>query len=384
MAEQIGREALEARVLEGLKHKLMAPEIAAEAMRAYADETNRLNRERRINAETDRKALADIERQLKAIIAAIEDGGYTRMLSDRLRALEAQQDEITERLARAPISIPDIHPNIADTYRRKVVRLADALNHPEDRYEAAAALRGLIELSFSPPAAGGASFTPPYMANGGRSSIGLHAPNRCTKRRKLARPPIFLDCQSQCMRGLDPRIHLQTHARQKVGLPGLRPAMTNMGWNQQKLIQIAASIPRDVVAGEHGAHGVDQLTLGHESLGFSLALQMLLAAFFQLRQFGAEDQVFHQDVGGAARMVLFVATLDDDARAVAPVGVFELVANVLRIAEVKLGADVRLAQLLDHALIVGQPVAVEHGDDDRAGRRLVFDLGYQKDRSLVR
>jgi site-specific DNA recombinase len=141
----IGREALEARVLDGLKHKLMAPEIAAEAMRAYADETNRLNRERRTNAETDRKALADIERQLKAIIAAIEDGGYTRMLSDRLRALEAQQDEITERLARAPISIPDIHPNIADTYRRKVARLADALNHPEDRYEAAAALRGLIE-----------------------------------------------------------------------------------------------------------------------------------------------------------------------------------------------------------------------------------------------
>ena len=56
----IGREALEARVLEGLKQKLMAPEIAAEAMRAYADETNRLNRERRTNAETDRKALVDI------------------------------------------------------------------------------------------------------------------------------------------------------------------------------------------------------------------------------------------------------------------------------------------------------------------------------------
>ena len=123
----------------------MAPEVAAEAMRAYAEETNRLNRERRANAEADRKALADIERKLKDIVAAIEDGGYTRMLSDRLRVLEAQQDEIAERLARAPINIPDIHPNVADTYRRKVVRLADALNHPEDRYEAAAALRGLIE-----------------------------------------------------------------------------------------------------------------------------------------------------------------------------------------------------------------------------------------------
>jgi site-specific DNA recombinase len=141
----IGREALEARVLEGLKHKLMAPEIVAEAMRAYAEETNRLNRERRTNAEADRKAVADIERKLKDIVIAIEDGGYTRTLSDRLRELEAQQDKITERLTYAPVDIPDIHPNIADIYRRKVARLADALNHPEDRYEAAAALRGLIE-----------------------------------------------------------------------------------------------------------------------------------------------------------------------------------------------------------------------------------------------
>jgi site-specific DNA recombinase len=141
----IGREGLEARVLEGLKHKLLAPEIAAEAMRAYAEETNRLNRERRSTGEADRKALAAIERQTKAIVIAIEDGGYTRTLSDRLRELEAQQDEIAERLAHAPSDIPDIHPNVADVYRRKVARLADALNHPEDRHEATAALRGLIE-----------------------------------------------------------------------------------------------------------------------------------------------------------------------------------------------------------------------------------------------
>ena len=141
----IGREALEARVLDGLKHKLMTPEVAAEAMRAYADETNRLNRERRTNGEVYRRTLADIERKLRDIVAAIEDGGYTRILSDRLRELETQQDEITERLARAPVDIPDIHPNVADIYRRKVARLADALNHPEDSHEATAALRGLIE-----------------------------------------------------------------------------------------------------------------------------------------------------------------------------------------------------------------------------------------------
>ena len=46
----IRRPVLEQRLLAGLKDRLMAPEVAAEAMRAYAEETNRLNRERRTAA----------------------------------------------------------------------------------------------------------------------------------------------------------------------------------------------------------------------------------------------------------------------------------------------------------------------------------------------
>jgi len=141
----IAREALEARMLAGLKDRLMAPEIAAEAMRAYAEETNRLNRERRSSGASDRKALADIEKKLKEIVAAIEDGGYTRALMDRLRELEAKQDELTERLSRAPADIPDIHPNVAGIYRRKVERLSEALQRPQERDEAAEAIRALIE-----------------------------------------------------------------------------------------------------------------------------------------------------------------------------------------------------------------------------------------------
>ncbi len=41
-------------MLDGLRDRLMAPEIAAEAMRAYAEETNRLNRERRSSGDADR------------------------------------------------------------------------------------------------------------------------------------------------------------------------------------------------------------------------------------------------------------------------------------------------------------------------------------------
>ena len=92
----------------------------------------------------DRRELAEIEKKIATMIAAIEDGGYVRGMSDRLRELEARQDELAERLSAAPADLPDIHPNVAEIYRRKVARLADALNHPDDRDEAATAIRGLI------------------------------------------------------------------------------------------------------------------------------------------------------------------------------------------------------------------------------------------------
>ncbi len=141
----IRRVVIKERVLSGLKDRLKAPEVAAEAMRGHAEESNRINRERRATGASDRKELADVERRIAAMIAVIEDGGYVRGTVDRLRELEARQDELNERLSAAPADLPDIHPNVADVYRRKVARLAEALDHPEDRDAAAAAIRSLID-----------------------------------------------------------------------------------------------------------------------------------------------------------------------------------------------------------------------------------------------
>ena len=140
----IRRAVIEERVLSGLKDRLMASEAAAEAMRAYAEETNRINRERRASGASDRKELAGVEKKIAAMIAVIEDGGYVRGMVDRLCELEAPQDELNEWFAVTP-DLPDIHPSIADIYRHKVARLAEALDHPEDRGAAASAIRGLIE-----------------------------------------------------------------------------------------------------------------------------------------------------------------------------------------------------------------------------------------------
>ena len=79
------------------------------------------------------------------MIAVIEDGGYVRGMVDRPRELEARQDELNERRSATPADLPDIHPNIADVYRRRVVRLAEALDHPGDRDAVAADIGSLID-----------------------------------------------------------------------------------------------------------------------------------------------------------------------------------------------------------------------------------------------
>ncbi|MFC3058947.1 zinc ribbon domain-containing protein [Paenirhodobacter populi] len=55
----IAREELESRVLAGLKDRMMTPEVAAEAMRAYAEETNRLLERRRMEGGTGEGREAD-------------------------------------------------------------------------------------------------------------------------------------------------------------------------------------------------------------------------------------------------------------------------------------------------------------------------------------
>ena len=134
----IRRVELEERVLVGLKDHLMAPEAADAVVRAWAEETNRLNRERNASGEADRKELTDVEKKIEGIVVAIQDGAYSPALKERLHKLEARKEELTKRLATIPAEIPDIHPNVAGVYRRKVARLAKALGKPGERDAAAA------------------------------------------------------------------------------------------------------------------------------------------------------------------------------------------------------------------------------------------------------
>jgi hypothetical protein len=143
MAERFAVTTLSV-VLAGLTDKLVSPEAVAVAVRAYAEETNRQNHELRAQVEASRCALEKIERGSKGILDAIEDGMYQPAMRARMSDLEQQKAGIEARLAEAPADMPDVHPNIAEHYRAKVLRLAETLAEPESNGEAREDVRSLV------------------------------------------------------------------------------------------------------------------------------------------------------------------------------------------------------------------------------------------------
>lgn len=114
-----------------------------EAIRSFVEETNRLNHAQRADRSATESKLDKIKKGKTDIVDAIENGRYSETLMDRLLDFEAEEKVLKAAMAEAPADTPDIHPNIAGIFAKKVGRLAEALNRLEDRDEAADAIRGL-------------------------------------------------------------------------------------------------------------------------------------------------------------------------------------------------------------------------------------------------
>ena len=140
----ISRQEIEARALEGLKDRLMAPELVREFIRAFQEEANRTAREQDQHSKADRIQLQLVERKITGIVTAVEEGRYSRVLGDRLSELESQHEQLRLRLSESPTSVRP-HPRLADIYANKVRELERSLNDPAIRGEAAEVLRSLVD-----------------------------------------------------------------------------------------------------------------------------------------------------------------------------------------------------------------------------------------------
>ena len=137
----VRRSPLEELILEGLRQRLMAPEMVEEFVTAFHEEVNRHRREETAARAGKERELAKVTRKLDKLIEGYRAPGLQQKLDD----LEARKAALEQELAADPPLPVRLHPNLAQVYRGQVERLHEALAEPGLREEALGILRGLIE-----------------------------------------------------------------------------------------------------------------------------------------------------------------------------------------------------------------------------------------------
>lgn len=143
----IHAENLDARVLAGLKRVLLAPDLVAEAVRAYHEELQVIRAEQRRRRHDVERDLAEARRRAERIVGLLIE---TKEKSPTALAKLAETESIVARLEAelaqaAPPSVVEMHPHAADLYRARILDLEQALARPESAPDTLAAVRDLID-----------------------------------------------------------------------------------------------------------------------------------------------------------------------------------------------------------------------------------------------
>jgi len=129
------RATLSARVMEGLKRRLLAPDLVEQFVASYLAEVKIGNRDRGQRQAQLGQEQARVARQVRNLVKLAKEGGATRATLDELRALESRQDELARDIATAgePEKLPALHPNLPLVDRQTVEQLEGALRDPAPR-----------------------------------------------------------------------------------------------------------------------------------------------------------------------------------------------------------------------------------------------------------
>ena len=140
----IRRDRLEATVLDGLRERLMDPDIFKEFATAFTVEWNRAQADRAAEGTARQAELQKVRQQIERLIDAIADGTPPAAVNGRLAALEERRVALEAEASNAIAPAPRLHPNLAEVYRRKVATLVESLAR-DDAAEARELVRSLVE-----------------------------------------------------------------------------------------------------------------------------------------------------------------------------------------------------------------------------------------------
>lgn len=141
----IEREVVEDRVLTGLRDSLLHPKLISTFIEEYRLAFNATAAGADAERAKARRDVAQIDKKIKGIMAAIEDGLYQPSMKDRMDQLEREKLTVTRFLETTPEPPAlRLHPSLSDLYRSKIGKLSESLNEPGLKREATEVLRGLI------------------------------------------------------------------------------------------------------------------------------------------------------------------------------------------------------------------------------------------------
>jgi len=88
-----------------------------------------------------------VERQIRNMLELIKEGHGTPAMVAELRLTEHRLEELSGQIAAEdhPETVPVLHPNLPELYRRRVEALEVSLSDPSTCLAATEALRGLID-----------------------------------------------------------------------------------------------------------------------------------------------------------------------------------------------------------------------------------------------
>jgi site-specific DNA recombinase len=144
---RIGTEELETRVLDVLKHKLLAPEAVAHMVREFHLERTRLNKESSRARATMERRLAALKTSIERLVLAMADGDVD--VPEFRQALQTRRDErdrLEQDLAELDtMPVIALHPQIAEAYRKQIASLQLTVGGDGDT-ELATRVRALIQV----------------------------------------------------------------------------------------------------------------------------------------------------------------------------------------------------------------------------------------------
>jgi site-specific DNA recombinase len=161
----IRRDEVEARVLNALQEKLLRQDLCEEFCDEFTREMNRLQMEHRASLSAAARELERVQGDIRRVIEAIKNGFAGPDLKAEWDALQERKMALQATLDSTDKPPPLLHPGMAELYRQRVTHLAQALQHPDTRTEAAESIRGLIDAIVLTPAGGafGSARRPPRL-----------------------------------------------------------------------------------------------------------------------------------------------------------------------------------------------------------------------------